>query len=71
MEQFEDGQEDHNVLASLPGATVEISSLESKQLIDFVLGVFEHIKGKRIALGRFLGPEEAGSYVRSPLDADG
>jgi inorganic pyrophosphatase len=70
MEQFEDGHEDHNVLAVLPGTAVDINEEIRNRLSAFVMGVFEHIPGKRIAVGRFSGPEAAESYVAARRDLE-
>jgi len=64
MEQIEDGKEDHNVLARLrdesPGVTPAIESV----LTDFVQHVFDHVDGKQISAGRFLGVESARTHIR-------
>src|SRR5262245_32302883 len=54
MEQFEDGQNDHNVLAMLPGVTVQNVKETQDKLSAFVTGVFAHNPEKRIRVGRFL-----------------
>jgi inorganic pyrophosphatase len=59
MEQFEDGREDHNILATLPGDSAAIGPGERERLTSFVLGVFAHVEGKRMNVGRFLGAEDA------------
>jgi inorganic pyrophosphatase len=63
MEQFEDGLNDHNVLARLAGEAVEVTGDIQAVLTDFVLNVFRHVEGKRISVGRFLGPAEAERHV--------
>ena len=55
MEQFEDGHEDHNVLAVIPGSPVDISAQIQDRLSGFVMGVFKHIPGKRLPSGSLLG----------------
>jgi hypothetical protein len=47
MEQFEDGHEDHNVLAVLPGSPVDISAQMRDRLSGFVMGVFKHVPDYR------------------------
>jgi demethylmenaquinone methyltransferase/2-methoxy-6-polyprenyl-1,4-benzoquinol methylase len=64
MEQFEDGNVDHNVLAYPLGDAVEIGVDVQAQLTEFVLGVFAHLPDKQIAVGRFLSREDAAEYVR-------
>lgn len=68
MEQFEDGQEDHNVLATLLGTSVEIGPKVKEGLTEFVYGVFEQIEGIRIKAGQFLGVEDAEAYVAARFD---
>ena len=68
MEQIEDEQEDHNVLATLPGASTEIGPSVRERLTEFVCEVFEHIDGKRIKVGRFLPANVAESYIKARLD---
>jgi hypothetical protein len=37
-------------------------------LTDFVLNVFRHVKGKRIAVGPFRGVKDAEAHVLSHLE---
>ena len=59
FEQIEDGQEDHNILAIPIGDNFEITAALQDELTDFVLNVFADLPGKHIAVGRFLGRDEA------------
>jgi inorganic pyrophosphatase len=59
MEQLEDGQEDHNVLAVMPGEQALLSEAVKQQLTEFVRRVFDHIPGKRIAVGNLRSSEDA------------
>lgn len=63
MEQIEDGEEDHKVLAILPGDQYQLDDSVRKTLIEFVTHVFEHIPGKQISVGAFHGREAALRYV--------
>jgi inorganic pyrophosphatase len=63
MEQFEDGIEDHNVLARLPDEALEMTAEIQEVLARFVSNVFRHVEGKRMTLGRFLGAQEAAAHV--------
>ena len=63
MEQLEDGQPDHNVLARLPGSPSVVDASVRARLSDFVSTVFSHIPGKNVAVGRFLGSAEASSHI--------
>jgi len=71
MEQFEDGQDDHNVLACPVGEIPEMDTDVQERLTSFVLGVFAHIEGKRISVGRFLGADAAVSHVLEHRDGHG
>ena len=71
MEQFEDGLDDHNVLATLLDEEVQITPEIESKLTDFVLGVFRHVEAKQIQVGRFLGPEDAIAYITSHLESEG
>ena len=64
LEQIEDGEEDHNVLAALPGETPKIDSAIMDIFREFTLHVFDHISGKEIALGRLLPREAAEAQIR-------
>src|SRR5262245_46366735 len=46
MEQFEDGVDDHNILATLPGEPVDLTSDFQAVLRDFVLNGFRDVPGK-------------------------
>jgi hypothetical protein len=45
MEQFEDGVDDHNVLARLAGEDIHLTTKIESNLTDFVLNVFKHVQG--------------------------
>jgi inorganic pyrophosphatase len=59
MEQTENGQQDHNILALLPNEQMELTADVQKVLTDFVSHVFDHIPGRVIRAGRYLGVSEA------------
>jgi inorganic pyrophosphatase len=59
MEQFEDGQEDHKILAVLPGERAEITEDIQATLKGFVEHVFDHLPGKKVTAGNFYGKDEA------------
>jgi len=63
MEQIEDGNVDHNVLARLPDDNIALTTEIQTLLTDFVLNVFSHVPGKEISVGRFLGAEEARAHI--------
>ena len=64
LEQVEDGEVDHKVLAVLPGETFELSQAEPA-LRAFVGSVFAHVPGKRMTIGRLLDQQAAEAYLRS------
>lgn len=68
MEQFEDGVEDHNVLAVPAGESADVTDAVQKTLIEFVENVFRHMKGKQIRAGRFLSATEANAHIQSRAD---
>jgi inorganic pyrophosphatase len=62
LEQVEDGEIDHKVLAVLPGEAISLADAEPK-LRDFVVNVFAHLPGKSMHIGRLLSPETAKAFV--------
>ena len=64
LEQVEDGEVDHKVLAVLPGETFLLSRAEPA-LRAFVGGVFAHVAGKRMTIGRLLDRQAAEAYLES------
>jgi inorganic pyrophosphatase len=68
MEQFEDGIEDHNVLARPLGESCQIDSTVEAALSEHVLECFSHVEGKQMRVGRFLGAGKAAAHVRSHLE---
>lgn len=63
LEQVEDGETDHKLLALLPGEAFAVAGAE-QALRDFVGRVFAHVPGKRMTVGRLLGRAEAEAYLR-------
>jgi inorganic pyrophosphatase len=68
LEQVEDGEVDHKVLAVLPGETFDLAKAESA-LRAFVNSVFAHVPGKRMTIGRLLDRQAAEAYLRTCLVA--
>lgn len=64
LEQTEDGEEDHNILATVPGETLEIGSSVVDTLHQFISHVFEHIPGKRMTIGRLLSKAAAQAHIQ-------
>jgi inorganic pyrophosphatase len=68
LEQVEDGEIDHKVLAALAGEDVALDDAAVAAVADFIAGVFAHIPGKRVTLGRLLPRVDAEAYVRRCRD---
>lgn len=68
MEQIESGEEDHNVLARLVDEEVSLTEEIKNSLTDFVLHVFDHLPGKVVTVGRFLGKKGAEDHINQCLD---
>jgi inorganic pyrophosphatase len=69
MEQVEDGEVDHKVLAVIPGEPEVLDECVQQKLIDFARHVFEHIPGKTMEVGAFQSKDVALDYVRRHQDA--
>jgi inorganic pyrophosphatase len=65
MEQFEDGIDDHNVLARPVGESATITPAVEAALTEHVLECFRHVDGKQMRVGRFLGADEAEAHISS------
>lgn len=63
LEQVEDGETDHKVLATPVHEQRVLDAATITNLETFIRGVFAHLPGKTIQLGRLLGPAEAAAYV--------
>jgi inorganic pyrophosphatase len=63
LEQVEDSETDHKVLAVLRGETFALTEAETA-LRDFASRVFAHIPGKQMSIGRLLDSHAAAAYIR-------
>jgi inorganic pyrophosphatase len=63
MEQIEDGEIDHNILATMDGDDPRLTSELKQTLIEFVSHVFDHIPAKKIQVGEFRGVEAAIRHI--------
>ena len=63
LEQVEDGEIDHKVLAVPSGGSATIDDAVVAALNEFVSGVFSHIPDKRMEIGRLLDRDAAESYL--------
>ena len=64
LEEIEDGEEDHKILAVPVGESWVVDAGLEDLFKDFSAKVFSHIPGKKKVLGRFLGKEEALELIR-------
>ena len=64
LEQIEDGEIDHKVLAVPSGVAAAIDESVIAALKEFISGVFSHVPDKRMEIGRLLDRNAAESYLR-------
>jgi len=69
LEQVEDGEVDHKVLAVPAGESLTLDEAVAATLRAFVTGVFAHVPGKRMEIGRLLGPDAAAAYLHACAEA--
>lgn len=63
MQQIEDGEEDHKILALLPGEKNPFEESVREKLNEFVSHVFDHMPVKQIVAGEFCGRGAALNYL--------
>jgi inorganic pyrophosphatase len=68
MEQFEDGEQDHNILATLVGESVALTEYVKSELKVFVNEVFCNQFGKSITAGEFLDAAPALNLIKQCRD---
>ena len=68
MEQFEDGVDDHNLLARLADEPVTLADEIEAALTNHVLTCFRD-SDVRVSIGRFLGRDEALAHIASHLES--
>jgi hypothetical protein len=64
MEQIEDGEGDHDVLAVLRDEEEGLDNKTKQELIKFVVHIFDHVAGERVLAGVFRGRGSAIDYIR-------
>lgn len=69
LEQDEDGEVDHKVLAVLPGQDVEIGQELLQELRDFIHAVFAQYPDMVVRVGRMLPREAALHHIQTCRDA--
>jgi inorganic pyrophosphatase len=63
LEQLEDGEVDHKVLAILPGQNAELNQELEHELRVFIEAVFRDFPETRVQVGRILSKEAALEYI--------
>jgi inorganic pyrophosphatase len=65
LEQVEDGEIDHKLVAVPVGETTPVDDTLLATLREFAASVFAHVPGKRMEIGRLLGQDHAEEYLRA------
>jgi inorganic pyrophosphatase len=65
LEQVEDGEVDHKVLAVLIGERMALDDVVAASLKHFITEAFAHVPGKRMEIGRLLPRPAAEAYVHA------
>lgn len=68
MEQIEDGEVDHKILAALPGEEPAVDAGTQQELVEFASHVFDHIPGKQMKIGKFRNREAAIEFLAQHRD---
>ena len=68
IEQFEDGKQDHKILATLAGESVALTESVKSELKVFVTQVFSDQPGKSISVGEFLDVASALNLIKQCRD---
>jgi inorganic pyrophosphatase len=68
LEQDEDAEVDHKILATLPGQEVEVGPELLQELRDFIYAVFTRFPDVRVRVGRILPREAALDYIQAFRD---
>lgn len=71
VEYTDTGKEDHKILCTLKGESVEVNSAVQERITNFLLHVFDTMPDRTASVGRFLGAQEALVLIeRSQTKAD-
>lgn len=68
LEQIEDGQIDHKILAAIPGQSVEAWPELLEELREFIYAVFAHFPEVSISIGRILSRDAALKHIQEFRD---
>jgi inorganic pyrophosphatase len=69
MEQVEDGEIDHKILALISSENPPLESDYMPVLTDFCRHVFDHMPGKKMRIGEFRDVKEALRYIAQHRDS--
>jgi inorganic pyrophosphatase len=69
LEQVEDGEVDHKVLAAVAGTRALVDVAVLAALKYFIANVFAHVRGKNMVVGHLLSPETAQAYLSECRDS--
>jgi inorganic pyrophosphatase len=64
LEQDEDGEIDHKILAAIPGQKVEVNTALAQELSDFIQLIFSNAPEMTVKVGEFLPREEALKHIQ-------
>ena len=64
LEQVEDGEIDHKVLAAMPGHQIELDKELLQKLQDFIYAVFSEFPDVTVRVGRLLPREAAVNHIQ-------
>ena len=70
LEQIEDGEVDHKVLAAMPGQAVDLGQGIREELQDFIYSVFARFPDVRVEVGRLLPKEAALQHIQQFREDD-
>lgn len=65
LEQIEDGDTDHKLIAAPAGETVAIDDGVVSAIRHFAANVFKHVPGKKMEIGRLLDSAAARAYLQA------
>ena len=65
LEQVEDGQRDHNILAVPAGETPPPLAQVRERLTAFIGEVFAHVPGKQMRVGQLRSADHAAAHIRA------
>jgi inorganic pyrophosphatase len=65
VEQTESDQQDDNILVRLPDEPIVVDAELQSRLTLFVTHVFDHVPGREVRVGRFLGESEAWQLIEA------